>query len=1452
MVCLVSLGVILTYSLQFSRVQTFFAQKAATYLSNKLDAEINIEKIYFKPFSSILIQNFSIVGPNDQTIVEAQELKARMDLKRLLYGQLLINKIDSRGARFLYHLDKDGNSNIDFLVDYFFQEGSQDGPKTKNTIKIRLEELQLQDNEFHLINDRYTHHANKVDFSNLHLRNLSGSLKNLELKEDSYSGKVENLQFDELSGFSVTTFNSTFHADATSMEFNELLIETPLSRYQDYFRFDFDDFKDFSDFIAKVHMTTEIQDSYIDSRDIAYFAPDLWKINFFANIQTASAEGTVDNLQARHLAMEFAENSAIEGSLSIIGLPDIHNTLFTASIQRANTQAEYVEDFVSKILDNKPFTLPEQLHHLGAIDFSGEYLGQYHNFDLKIAGNTELGSLNLESKIDIIDTISYQGQLMLEEFALGEFIPSESLGEVNADLHFQGAGLLFDKLALESEGYLLSSVINKHRFDSIYFHSSINDASIDLLASVSDSSARLKVNSSFKIENNALAHSQGAADITYANLQTLGVFKNKQTEVHGSTLNWDLYGNNFSSLTGDIYGDSLTIETPNHTLSTQGLSLEFIGLGDEKAILFNSPLADVSLYGTIDPQSIVSYFRALAMHYAPSIGFETQHYGDQNFQLEAYVKEADPLLPFIQQDLKVSDDTRLIADFSSDNMQASFELYSPELSYKGIKLSELRVSELADGDAFKVQAEADRLSFSDSTYINHVAVNSIIANDILDFDIIASQAASKNYLNLDGKVFFENKQPAIVSISNSAIVLNNKNWELRNTQDLLISKGRVIIPDLILSQENQLINLSGVLSNQPSDKLKVDFQNFSLSSLSGITTPLGFNLQGDLRGELDISSAFDSPFLQAELTTSPILYNEQPIGKLDLKAYLLSESKRAQISSKLINEQQKGFILNGYYHLENKENPLELTLDLQKAPLTILQPFLKELVSDLEGEASAKLTVRGGLNKPIFEGNLEVEQSQFLVNYLKTKYQISNQYAFINNNSILLDNFKFEDHKNSNANARGIVDLSKLTDPYIDIDIQAQNFQFLNTEWKDNRLYHGKIYASGTMKFKGEVSAMNIQINASSDPGTSISIPLNTSMSVEDNEFIYFVGKEEDNSDSTRSSLDGLTMSMELSLDQDAEVSIQTDLGTLKGNGEGEISMLISSLGDFEMFGDYIVNQGQFHFTSQDFFNKYFDLQQGGTIRWTGNPEEANINLTAIYQQRTSVAPLYNAAGRSSNEERVLAQADMNLKGKLIQPDISFDLNFPQEPYIKDELQGFLSDMNNVNQQALSLIVRRSFTPATTSEFGREVNNTLISAGTEIAFNQLNVILAQSLNLDFFDINIRSFNDASASFRFFDDRLVLSGGITDRRNLQLTDLAFFSDRVATDAELTYKLLKDGSLLFRANNRLNTRNFLLNPQDEYVSAIGLVYRQDFDRIQELWRKLWTRKKKNKDQNKDTEK
>src|SRR5690606_21064612 len=364
-------------------------------------------------------------------------------------------------------------------------------------------------------------------------------------------------------------------------------------------------------------------------------------------------------------------------------------------------------------------------------------------------------------------------------------------------------------------------------------------------------------------------------------------------------------------------------------------------------------------------------------------------------------------------------------------------------------------------------------------------------------------------------------------------------------------------------------------------------------------------------------------------------------------------------------------------------------------------------------------------------------------------------------------------------------------------------------------------------------------IVANTDEGTVINIPLNAAGEITDQDFITFISADSTAAPKTNY-FEGLTMTMDLTVDPESEVNIFTDLGKLSGRGEGLLSLNITSLGDFEMFGDYAIQQGKFEFTAQDFINKIFEIESGGSIRWTGNPAEALINLTATYQVRTSVRPLYTAAGRAGTDQRVQAQAEMILNGNLLRPDITFGIDFPTDSYVKDELQSYLSDVNNVNQQALSLIVRRSFAPGTGTDLTRELNTTVFSAGTELAFNQLNNIISQSLNLNFVDFNIRSFNEASASIRLLNDRLILTGGVTDRRG-ELNDFNVFGKDIASDVEALYLIRKSGNLLFRASNRLNNRNFL-NPEEEYVSAVGLVYRQEFDTFGEFFRKLVSFNKK----------
>jgi hypothetical protein len=167
--------------------------------------------------------------------------------------------------------------------------------------------------------------------------------------------------------------------------------------------------------------------------------------------------------------------------------------------------------------------------------------------------------------------------------------------------------------------------------------------------------------------------------------------------------------------------------------------------------------------------------------------------------------------------------------------------------------------------------------------------------------------------------------------------------------------------------------------------------------------------------------------------------------------------------------------------------------------------------------------------------------------------------------------------------------------------------------------------------------------------------------------------------------------------------------------------------------------------------------------------------------------------------------------------------------------------------------VRRSFSEGTGGKLDALATSTVLSAGYELFFNQLNTVLTQSLNLNFVDFNIRSLNEASASFRLFNGRLVLTGGVTDRRRGELQDFSVIGSSVARDVEALYLLNKDGSLVLRASQKLNNRNFLnLTSNDQYVNAVGLVYRQEFDNLNEFLKALISRNRKQERQKKETEK
>ncbi|TDQ82795.1 translocation/assembly module TamB domain-containing protein [Sphingobacterium yanglingense] len=1448
------LVVLAVLSLQFQSVQTYVSKKVATYLSNELNSDITIDYVYFKPFSSITIKGFNIKDSYGVPLIAVDELSANISLTQVFNNKIVVEELNLKEGFINIELYKD-SSNFSSIVNYFSpKKGTK--PQKKKQIDFQLDKATFVNNHFKLRNHNFKGHNKGIDFANLDITDFSAVFDKIKI-DSVIAANISGFTLRERSGLFIQQLDASATYGSKKMEFKNLFLKTNRSLVQDYVCFEYDKISDFSQFITDVKITGNLKNASVDSKDIEYFAPTMRYVVFKTNVHRASLKGTVANIDARNVHLSTGKNTELKGNLSIKGLPDIDKTLFKVELAKLQTSPKDVELLVSQLANKKEFTLPEQIQQFQKTTFEGRFDGFYNDFWVDGNFNTAVGDVTMKSNIDLKKELKYKGQLSSKQLDVGALLAINTIGNTGLELDFEGQGLSMEELLLQFSGKLSNSKLLDYSYNQISVNATLKDKTLEINGEVADDNLTIDYQSTLDWKQESPSYLLDA-EIHHANLNKLGFINKDSVEIHAAHINTNLIGNSLNTLTGHLDAAAIQLSTTKGNFNIKSLQFKADGTESNRSLRLNSDILDAKMEGIIDLNTIIPYFKSLAMRYAPAIGIDIHPYNPQDFNLDVHVKSFTPIAALLDPSLSLDDGAHLSAIFSSEQYTAQFVAFSPLVLYKGIKLTNLSIQENADNKAFSLDVQADRMSLGDSTYINNIAIRNVLANDSLLFNVRMSEKNAINYLDLNGNIHFAHNAPAYIKFKPSSIIINKESWQLNDDAAMRVSKGKFYIANLILSQAQQRIKLDGILSNE-NDKINVQFDKFSLTSLQGITSPLGIELSGFLSGEVEITSLFKTPFASSNITTTPIIYNGLPIGQLNLKADFDPNIGTANVDLALMDERNRGVNLQGTYNFYNDNEPLNLSGKLNETDLMLFQPFLKNLVSDLQGKATADINIKGTFKNPKITGVGRFSNSQFVVNYLKTRYYVDNQMAMVENNAIMLQNLQIRDSKNQVATANGIINLSKLASPYIDVDVNGTNFMILNTTYKDNNQYYGTAHATGAFRFKGYTSAIDIDINAKSEKGTVLTIPFNSAMTVSDSDFIYFISKDstENEKQQRRSLFKGITMNMNLSLTADAEINLQTNPGSLKGNGLGEIAMKITSLGDFEMFGDYTVNTGKFHFTAQDFINKYFDIKEGGTIRWTGNPSEANINLTAIYQQRTAVGPLYNAAGRTGDDERVLAQADMLIKGTLEQPDITFDLNFPQNPYIKDQLQSYLSDINNVNQQALSLIVRRSFTPNSTSEIGKEVNSTLLSAGTEIAFNQLNNIISQSLNVNFFDLNIRSFNDASASVRLLNDRLILTGGITDRTNYQANDLTFFREGITTDAELTYRLRKDGNLILRAYNRPYTRNFLIRMNEgEYISAFGVVYRQEFDTFQEFWKKMWTwgyrKEQKPKEETKKTSK
>lgn len=1383
----------------------------------------------------MVLEGLYIQDKEKDTLLYAPRFSVDLNLFSLRRRIVDVQTVDLNGGSFYLKKYKDNTTNLQFIINYFDSGKPEQKKKpTSRPYTVTFEKIAIHNTSFKYRNFKDSTITRQVNFNDIGLSSLNAVITDLDTKNFLFKAKVRELSFREKSGFFVTNMETDATIDTARMEFANLKLETNRSTLSKYLLFKYHDFSDFSDFINKVYIKASIQNSTLHSKDISFFTSALKNMNIDVRLN-GDVSGRVNNITARDLTLTAGQATYIKGNFGIKGLPNIERTVLNLQVERLFTNKKDADRLIRQTTGLTGL-IPAIASKFGNVSFQGNFNGLVKNFSAKGEFKTSLGRLQPNVRMNLSGTPTYSGTIRAVDFNLGELIDQKNLGRTSLSAKIDGRGFNLNQLRNKVDVDANYFDFNGYRYSNIDMRGDIINKLFRGNIRINDKNIRLNFDGDINL-NASLPAFKFNASLSRANLHKLHFTKDTlQLDVK---INTAFTGNNLNNIEGNLAVSELRLTSKDSSLLVDEISLQAEGRGNNRLIAINSGILEANIRGKYDLNTLPSYFKSVVKRYVPSLKSTIREVGEQDFNFYLNIKDFAPLAMLMLPDLRIPNGAVFYGRFNSLDSIAAFNGSSELIEYKKIKVNNFIIDESAARRALNLFMTADRIDITDSLYIKNINVANILYNDSLSLNIKLSDKDATNQLDLNGLIEFGTDTLAKLSLLPSDFIINREVWRVPEQVKLQFDKNKIFVQGFELLRNEQLLTIDGIISDKPEDRLNVDFKNFTLETFNALTRAAGVILGGQLNGNVSLNSVLKQPKIEAQLKIDTLVMNNTRVGDLNLVADLDNVTKLVNVNMDILKDGKETMNVVGTYNASAEVNTLDLDLTMEDNELVIFTPAIKSLVSDVKGQVSAKVNVSGNILDPRINGTLGLKDAHLTVNYLRTPYRVTDDVS-IQNSVINLDNLELRDINDNVGIATGTVDLTDLRNPLLDISIRANKFMALNTTVKDNPVYYGTAFATGTFKFKGPTNNMSIDINAKTEEGTVFNIPLNGSETITNNDYITFIAKDSSFTPLAPSLFRGIAMNFDLVVDENSEVNIITNLGKLNGRGNATLNLKITSQGDFEMYGDYLISSGKFQFTAQDFINKIFDLSQGGSIRWTGDPADALINLKAAYSVRTDVRPLYLAAGRAAEEGRVLAEAIMNLNGNLTQPDISFDINFPTDTKVKDELQSYFNDVNNKNTQALSLIVRRSFSPNTGSVNVQAVNSTIFSAGTELFFNQLNNILAQSLNLNFVDLNIRSLNEASASLRLLEDRLVITGGVTDRRT-ELNDLNVIGNSVARDVELLYLLRKDGSLNARASNRLNNRNFL-NPDQEYISAIGLVYRQDFENLREFLRALIGRRRR----------
>ena len=1316
-----------------------------------------------------------------------------------------------------------------------------------------------------------------MNYSDLKISNLKLNSERFYYSPTQTSGWIYSGSFKEKSGFEIQSLQTDFAYTDKQTFLKKFLLKTPRSILRDELILTYASMNQLTNDIGKVNVKTALKNSQLAFKDILLLVPDLAETPPFKGNErellrfNGAVSGTVNNLRIAPTSIRGFDQAKLNFQGQIIGLPDVNKTLLNLNVKEFFITKKDLLKIAPKGSIPNTIELPQKVAIMGVIK------GKLANLFLDTKLKSDIGNASFKGKLINITgnkNQQYEGLITFQGFEMGKFLKqTEQMGKISLSAKIKGIGIDPKTMSASVDGTINQAELKGYDYKNVVLQANLVKQIATIKGNIKDPNITLLIDTKLDISQ-PYPSVKGNVNIGQLNLKPLGFYADN-IGIRGD-IDIDMATTNPDNPSGTIFIREGTLLQDGKPIKIENTYLTAANNTEGKKITINAPFLKANLDGNFNYLQLSDIFISTINKYfvLPDIAYKpvTSPY---NLTMDIKLVR-HPLIQAFVPGLTRLDTTRLLAtlDSQADTVFRA-NLTMPYLEYDTIKVRNVKMTMAGTTTKLRYSGGLDGVVLT-GFQVRKTSLSGDVSNNVATFKATFKDSLDKDRHAVAGLLQSINNQYRI-KLRKNGLFLNYTPWQVDSTGYIAYGKTGLLIRNFNINRGQERLSVNST-TNTPNGPINVTTDSLDIQNFVTLFSPDSTLASGKIDGKVLLSNYMTTPSFTGDVAIKNFRFQKIAIGDLDVNAF--NETATKITAKATLVGQNNDISIVGNYYLKTK-NAFDLNLIINKLGAETVEAFSFGMLRRAKGFLSGKASMKGSTTSPQLVGNLSFDKVAFDVSQLGSRYLIDKQNLIFEGQTIRLNQFTVSDTLNQPLKVNGTVILTNIPLVKYDLTVDAKNFMVLNSTRKDNDFFYGKGFVDANLTLQGISEKAKIEGDIKLKENSKISIIVPSLDDISSSEgVVVFVNRKNPPIDSIKKDTTNTDIfvnnfvseiALDIEADDKSELTIVVDEingDNLVVKGNARLNAGVNANGQSFIFGTYDLTEGNYGLT-YEVLKRQFLIQKNSSIIWTGDPMNADVNITAIY--RTSTSPLDLMTNETNSNQDIYRQKmnfDVLLKmeGKLSKPAPSFKIEVSKEQNLtvsQDVIKNVEAkldilnngsnngDKANIDKQVFALLILNRFLSDKSSDFfsssGGGVNAEAIArqSVSKLLSSQLDQLasdLIKGVNLnvnlsssqDYFNGETTKRTDLSLglSKAFFNDKIEVKVG----RNFELENTSKISrnpSEVFDNVTVNYKLTSDGRYLFKAFRKNQFQSVLEGFIVE--TGIGFTVTMEYGKFKEIFAK-----------------